>query len=812
MGFIQRTAERFLWRMIEWRSSLENPQTPLSFPAEWLLDSFNGGRTDSGIRVSEMTALQVDCVLACVRIICNGVATLPFHVYERQIRDNRLAKRLATDHPLYDLIRQAPNEEMTSHTFRSVLMVHALLWGNAYAEIQRNNGAQPVALWPRNPARTRPVRLTREARIEGTVYPRGTLVYHTSETAGDEIADEDNTINRMAPERIVLAEDMLHIPGLSLDGRLGQSTVFLARQIIGLALATEKFGAKFFGNGAVPRGILELPGVLEPKAIENLRRSWHEAHGGENANRTAVLEQGIKYTPIGTDPEKGQFLATRKYQRVAVASIFNVPPHMIGEGESSKSAVEQTGIEFLNFTLAPWHNAWEQELKRKLFVGKDAAFFAKFDTHRLTYPTADSRSKFYVSGKQWGYLNTNDIHEQEDMNPVEDGSGDVYWMPVNMQDAANPLTAPHIGGKQNEPDRPVNPELPMGGAPQNPKSGPDPNPLHANESPRFLVPLVTRYVRTFYPVFKDATGRVLNRKEVDEMQFRRCFEPAVTSMVEALSAEFAVSEDAVVPSSEFHEQVVAYLEGMRSNLRGVTPDLNETYASKEVRRAAETFAGIVARRYNPNHHLQPRHPSGKWITGKKPFFLGRHGTTDDDVAGVWSGWDDVTLNEQGERDIAAAIDKLRGQGITRVVSSNLPRAKHSAQRVATALGVPMTTDWRLNALNLGEFSKLDEKQNAERLRLYIDNPDVAIPGGESINDYVKRSQAGLNEAFDSNESTGPVLALGHSSTIAAYLQARKGKGTNLEDAAALLSPGGVLRIDGKKIEVIVGALKQGDAA
>src|SRR6266851_3998212 len=120
----------------EFRSSLNNPSTPLSFPAEWLLDIFNGGRTDSGIRVSEMTALQTDAVLACVKIICSGVATLPLHVYERQVRDSRPAKVLAYDHPLYDMLRQEPNEEMTSHTFRSVMMVHCLLWGNGYAELQ----------------------------------------------------------------------------------------------------------------------------------------------------------------------------------------------------------------------------------------------------------------------------------------------------------------------------------------------------------------------------------------------------------------------------------------------------------------------------------------------------------------------------------------------------------------------------------------------------------------------------------------------------------------------------------------------------
>src|SRR5579863_5537671 len=129
----------------ELRSSLENPQTPLSYPAEWLLDIFNGGRTDSGIRVSELTALQVDSVLACVKIICNATATLPLHVFEHQVKDNRNAKRKAFDNPVYDLLRSNPNPEMTSHVWRVVMMCHALLWGNSYSEIQRDGAARPIA-------------------------------------------------------------------------------------------------------------------------------------------------------------------------------------------------------------------------------------------------------------------------------------------------------------------------------------------------------------------------------------------------------------------------------------------------------------------------------------------------------------------------------------------------------------------------------------------------------------------------------------------------------------------------------------------
>ena len=258
----------------EKRSSLENPQTPLSYPAEWLLDIFNGGRTDSGLRVSEMTALQVTTVFQCCTIISNGIAAHPLNVYERLHSDNRSGKRIAYDHPLFSFLHSQPNEEMTSISWRKVIQLHALLWGNGYSEIERDGANRIIGLWPRNPARTRPVRLTQTAVIEGTVYRPGTLVYETFESMMDSQIMEQDSINEFdGTRRIVLAEDMLHIPGLSLDGRIGQDVVNLARQAIGLALATEKYGAKFFGNGAIPQGLLGVPGDMSDIQLEVLKRS-----------------------------------------------------------------------------------------------------------------------------------------------------------------------------------------------------------------------------------------------------------------------------------------------------------------------------------------------------------------------------------------------------------------------------------------------------------------------------------------------------------------------------------------------------------
>jgi HK97 family phage portal protein len=425
----------------EKRSSLENPQVPLSFPAEWLLDIFNGGRTDSGIRVSEMTALQVATVYACVNIISSAFACLPLNVYERLEIRGRQGKKKAPNHPLMNLLHNEPNEEMTSFNFLKTVMVHDLLFGNAFVEIQRHPKTAAIdALWPRNPARTKAIRLLRPMTIEGTVYPGGTLLYETTENL---MSSDPNAVEVQGAKveegvrRLILAEDMLHVPGLSLDGRVGQSTVFLARQIIGLALATEKYGAKFFGNGARPAGILTLPNKPEDKAIENLRRSWAEAHGGENQFKVAVLEAGVKFEKIAATPEEGQMLQTRNYERAEICSVFNVPLHMVAASEKAgKSNVEQSSIEFVLYCLSPWIISWEKEFERKLFpkVGRTAnQYFPHFDRRHLLYPDADSRAKFYASGRQWGYLTKNDILELEDLNPDESPAGDICMVQVNMQ-------------------------------------------------------------------------------------------------------------------------------------------------------------------------------------------------------------------------------------------------------------------------------------------------------------------------------------------------------------------------------------------
>jgi len=534
-------------RETERRSSLENPQTPLSFPAEWLMDIFNGGRTDSGVRVSELTALQVSTCFACVNLIGSTIGALDLNVYEHiQAKDNRRGKRMAFEHDLFDLLHDEPNPEMTSFTFRKTLQAHALLWGNGYGEIQRDNGNRVVNVWPRNPNRCRPHRITQAMTINGERLERGSLVYRTTEGIEEQTPTFENHDGEV-PERTILIEDMLHMPGLSLDGRLGQATVTVTRAVFGMALAMEKFGGKLFANGIRMSGIFSHPAALKDKARENLKQSLAEAYGGENVHRPMVLEEGLKFEPTSMKPEEAQFLGSRAYQRDEICAIFGVPPHMIGVTEKQNRAnTEQVALEFLNFCLKPWIVCWQQEAKRKLFSknGRSAGkFFVMFDTRPLTMPDAASRQGFYNAGKQWGWLCTNDIHEMEHLNPVDDPSADGYWMPINMQDMARAYAEPaqgpgpadgNQGGKQ--PDKNTEPD----------KVG-------------------KRFVRAYSRLFNDAFGRISTRADADPAAFRRAFLPVLGTIAEQL---WIMAADTFGSDEEYNSQdsrfLTDYIEGIRN--------------------------------------------------------------------------------------------------------------------------------------------------------------------------------------------------------------------------------------------------------
>ena len=397
------------------------------------------GGTTSGKTVTERSAMQMTAVYSCVRILSEAVAGLPLHLYKYT---DSGGKAMAHAHPLYRLLHDEPNPEMSSFVFRETLMTHLLLWGNAYAQIIHNGKNEIVALYPLMPNK---MSVDRD---------EGGRLYYTYYRGSDEAIKNKEFAVTLQPS------DVLHIPGLGFDGLVGYSPIAMAKNAIGMAIACEEYGAKFFANGAAPGGVLEHPGTI--KDPQRVRESWQSTFGGSgNANKIAVLEEGMKYTPIGISPEQAQFLETRKFQINEIARIFRVPPHMVGDLEkSSFSNIEQQSLEFVKYTLDPWVIRWEQSIQRSLLSSDEkAAYFVKFNLEGLLRGDYQSRMNGYAIGRQNGWMSANDIRELENLDriPAEDG-GDLYLINGNMLPLKNAgafANTPTDDGKEEKSDEEI---------------------------------------------------------------------------------------------------------------------------------------------------------------------------------------------------------------------------------------------------------------------------------------------------------------------------------------------------------------------
>ena len=371
--------------------------------------SFLFGRTTSGKPVNERTAMQTTAVYACVRILAEAVASLPLHVYGYQ---DDGGKKLVHDHPLYYLLHDEPNPEMTSFVFRETLMSHLLIWGNAYAQIIRDGAGRVLGLYPLLPD-----------KMEVQRDDKGNIYYVYSRNS------DENPMFKEYGNIKLKAEDVLHIPGLGFDGLIGYSPIAMAKNAVGMTLACEEYGASFFANGANPGGVLEHPGVL--KDPSKVRESWNSVYRGvSNAHKIAVLEEGMKYQQIGIPPEEAQFLETRKFQINEIARLYRIPPHMVGDlDKSSFSNIEQQSLEFVKYTLDPWVIRWEQSLQRSLLLpGEKGKYFIKLNVDGLLRGDYQSRMNGYAVGRQNGWFSANDIREMENMNPIPDEEGGNLYL------------------------------------------------------------------------------------------------------------------------------------------------------------------------------------------------------------------------------------------------------------------------------------------------------------------------------------------------------------------------------------------------
>ena len=300
-------------------------------------------------------------------------------------------------------------------------MTHLLLWGNAYAQIIRNGKGEVIALYPLMPNR---MSVNRDSN--------GMLYYQYQKSNDDAPTMEGSSV-------ILSPSEVLHVPGLGFDGLVGYSPIAMAKNAIGLSIAAEEYGAKFYANGAAPSGVLEHPGVLKDPA--KVRDSWNAAFGGSsNSHKVAVLEEGLKYTPISISPNEAQFLETRKFQIDEIARIFRVPTHMVGDLEkSSFSNIEQQSLEFVKYTLDPWVVRWEQSLSRALLSPEEKkTYFFKFNVDGLLRGSYHERMQGYSIGIQNGFMCPNDVRELENLDMIsEEDGGFKFMVNGNMVDLKN---------------------------------------------------------------------------------------------------------------------------------------------------------------------------------------------------------------------------------------------------------------------------------------------------------------------------------------------------------------------------------------
>ncbi|WP_206109142.1 phage portal protein [Paenibacillus sp. RUD330] len=400
---------------------LEERSATLANPDSWLVDwLMDGEPASSGILVNETTALHSTAVFACVRILAETIASLPLQLYQQRKQGG---KEVAYSHPLHSILHDSPNEEMTAFVFIETLMGHLATWGNAYAEIEWDGAGRVIGLWPLRPDQTW---VNRDAN--------GAIWFHT-------------IIQRTGDAVVLPAYRVLHIPGLGFDGLKGYSPISKQREAIGLTLATEKYGATYFGNGARPGGVIETTRKIgDQAAIDRFRNQWNDMHSGlQKQHRIAILEEGMQYKQIGLPPEDSQFLQTRKFQLGEIARIFRVPPHMIGDLErSTNNNIEHQSIEFVMHTIRPWVVRWEQAIKLKLLTRPERKKYeALFNVNGLMRGDYKSRQEGLNIMRQNGIINANTWLEMEDMNPIDGPEGEAYLVNGNM----TPVGATGKGGE-----------------------------------------------------------------------------------------------------------------------------------------------------------------------------------------------------------------------------------------------------------------------------------------------------------------------------------------------------------------------------
>lgn len=386
----------------------QHDTSTLSSPKRWLLDMFGGNITTSGVNVTSERAIAHTAVYDCVNILSQSIASLPFSVYKREVLKDKSLNNKAFNHPLYTILHDEPNNEMTSYTWRVVVMVHLALRGNHFSQIIRNNAGKVTGIYPLNPDKMQIVRLeNKELRYMYQSDSYGQVPLYPNE--------------------------ILHFIGMTMDGIIGMSPIEYNRHAIGMSIAMEEFGGTYFKNGANGGGVLHTENKLSEPAFERLKSEWASKYAGlVNANKPIILEEGLKWEKLAISNEDSQFLQSRKFQKSEIASIYRIPPHMINEMDKATfSNIEHQSIQFVTDAIRPWVVNIEQECRRKLLSDSEKAnHYMRLNLAALLRGDTKSRYEAYGMGIKDGWLVRNEAREMEDLNPLDGLDEPLY--PLNM--------------------------------------------------------------------------------------------------------------------------------------------------------------------------------------------------------------------------------------------------------------------------------------------------------------------------------------------------------------------------------------------
>lgn len=375
----------------------------------WIITA---GETGSGLHVNKENALTVGAVWACVKVLSESVASLPLITYKRL---NGNGKERARDHWLYSLLHDQPNRYQDSFSFWEMCMVNLCLRGNFYAQKLRNGMGGLAELYPLDPDRV---------KVDWQLDSRGRerLRYIYNPPVGKEMT--------------FLPKQILHIRGLTQLGMVGLSPIDQAKESIGLAMAAEQYGARYFSNAVRPSGVLQHPNKLSDEAAGKLRKSWEETYTGiDKAHKVVVLEEGMEWKSTGLTNEQSQFLESRKFQRSEIAAWFRVPPHMIGDLEKATfSNIEQQALEFVTHTLRPWLVRIERAIQTQLLDPEDRMdLYSEFLVDALLRGDLESRMAAYEKARNMGLYSIDELRAKENENPLPNGWGEHHIEPLNMR-------------------------------------------------------------------------------------------------------------------------------------------------------------------------------------------------------------------------------------------------------------------------------------------------------------------------------------------------------------------------------------------